>query len=350
MIQSQVKLKLTKRQEHDLDRWFYHLTSIWNWAIRKIELDARDGRYYSRRGFQDLLAGHGEKMGIPSHILRGVLLTAYDSWSRYLKGLVRRPRFKGQRNKLNSVFLPDRPRGIQKGRITVLGLRSVRFYKQELPDGVIKCCRIIKRASGWYLCLFIDAEPNAIPQCGSGSIGIDPGFNHLLTLSNGDKVSHPRELETASLRLAQAQRGKNWRLVSRIQERISNQRKNRNHKLSRLLVSENKLIAFSKDSHSKIARKFGKSVISSGHYQLRSMLSYKCRAGGRIYVEPDSKNSTRTCSACGTLTGPQGLAGLSVREWDCGACGAHHDRDTNSAMNALIAGAGLAHETLATAA
>ena len=44
------------------------------------------------------------------------------------------------------------------------------------------------------------------------------------------------------------------------------------------------------------------------------------------------------------LSGPTGLAGLKVRQWVCGACGAHHERDVNSARNALIAGAGLAHE------
>jgi hypothetical protein len=31
----------------------------------------------------------------------------------------------------------------------------VRYHKQELPDGKIKYGRIVKRASGWYLCLFI---------------------------------------------------------------------------------------------------------------------------------------------------------------------------------------------------
>jgi transposase len=169
----------------------------------------------------------------------------------------------------------------------------------------------------------------------------------LLALSTGEKIAHPRELEASALRLGQAQRGTNRKLTARISEGIANKRKDRNHKLSRRLVSENTLIAFSADRHSAIARRFGKSVASSGHHQLRSMLSYKSRTGGTTYVEPDSKNSTRTCSACGALTGPQGWAGLKVREWDCGACGAHHDRDTNAGMNALISGAGLAHERLA---
>lgn len=155
------------------------------------------------------------------------------------------------------------------------------------------------------------------------------------------------------LTLAQAQRGSNRRLAARIQERIANQRKDRNHKLSRRLVAENQLIAFSADRHQAIAKRFGKSVASSGHHQLRRMLSYKskCRTDGLgVYVEVDPRNSTKTCSVCGALSGPTGWAGLKVRQWTCAQCGAEHDRDVNAAINTLIAGAGLVHESSARAA
>jgi len=44
MIQYQVKLKLDRAQQAKLDDWLWRLQAVWNWAIRKIELDGRDGK------------------------------------------------------------------------------------------------------------------------------------------------------------------------------------------------------------------------------------------------------------------------------------------------------------------
>jgi transposase len=343
MIQAQLKLKLRTKQEILLNGWLWNLTGVWNWAVRKIELDAKDGVYYGALEFQNLLAGHGEKIGIPSHTLRGILSQAYLAWERCFKNVSKKPHLKGRRNKLSSIPFPD-PIRIKNSLISIFDLGPIRFHKQEIPEGKIKCGRIVKRASGWYLCLFIASDRKPIKRIGHGQIGIDPGFKNLLTTSEGEVIPHPRELEAGALRLAQAQRGCNHRLVSRLQERIANQRKDRNHKLSLRLVQENVVIRFSADKHRCVARKFGKSVCSSSHYQLRQMLAYKSRAGGTRYDEPDCRLSTRTCSNCGALTGPTGLAGLKVRQWQCSECGTLHDRDVNAARNTLFAGAGTAHE------
>ncbi|HEY2019233.1 MAG TPA: transposase [Bryobacteraceae bacterium] len=344
VIQAQLKLRLNRTQERQLSEWLPILGSVWNFGLRKIEINAKDSIYFSLHDFQNLLANHGPKLGIPSHTLQGVLSWIHTSWQRCFKKLARKPRFKGVRNKLNSIPFPDPLRAPVGNHISVPGIGRVRFHKQAIPAGKIKCGRIVKRASGWHLCLFMDAAPNAIPVVANGSIGIDPGFSSLLTFSTGEKIEHPRELEALAERLVQAQRGGRQKLSRRIQERIASQRKNRNHKLSRRLVSENAVIRFSADHHAQVAHKFGKSVASSGHGQFRQMLAYKSRAGGRAYDEPDSRNSTRICSTCGALTGPKGWAGLSVRQWTCTECGSSHDRDVNAAINTLYAGAGCAHE------
>ena len=339
MITSTIKLRLNKKQEFILNGWLWNLTGVYNWAIKKIEHNAQDKIYFSSFDFVNLLADHGKKLGIPSHTIQGVLSQAYTAWSRCFKKLGGKPRLKGQQNKLNSIVFPDRIHTPKENHISIPGIGKVRYHKQELPKGTIKNGRIIKRASGWYLCLFIDAQRELIVCTGEGQIGIDPGFNSLLTLSTGEKIAHPRELEATEKRLGQAQRGHDKHLAARLSERRANQVKDRNHKLSLRLVKENSFIAFSADNHKGIAAKFGKSVSSSGHYQLRKMLSYKSSSCGRKYLEIPSKNSTRMCSACGALTGPSGLAQLSVRHWNC-ACGAQNDRDINSAINVLNAAVG----------
>jgi len=179
----------------------------------------------------------------------------------------------------------------------------------------------------------------------SSSVEAESEFiQNLLTTSEGEVIEHPREFERAQQRLAQAQRGHDKNLASRIQERIRNRRKDRNHTLSRRLVAENVAIYFSKENYKGMAKKFGKSVASSGHAQLRGMLAYKSPISGTCYIEVDAKFSTLTCSVCGALSGPRGLSGLAERQWTCVECGSPHDRDINAALNTLMAGAGSALE------
>lgn len=331
MIQAQIKLRIKSKQEAVLNIWLLMLRGVWNWAIRKIELDAKDGIYHQKHKFQNLLADHGEKLGIPSHTLQGVLCMAWDSWKRCFKKLAKKPKLKGWRNPLNSIPFPDplqSPDGIY---IKIPGLGLLRFHKQEIPQGRIKCGRIVKRASGWYLCLFIEAAPKPIPKISNGKIGIDPGYKTTLTLSSGEKIDLPKEFAKKEKRLIQACKSlgspkkvkkgekrkepkfkKKGTLLAKLHEKIKNKRKDNNHKLSRKLVSENSVIVFSKDNIKGLARKFGKSVAEASHYQLRQMLSYKSHTGGRQYIEVDSKKSTMTCCNCLSLTGPTGIAGLQA--------------------------------------
>jgi len=166
----------------------------------------------------------------------------------------------------------------------------------------------------------------------------------IQTHFTGEKIEHQRELGLMAWRLAQAQRGQHQVLAARLQERIASQRQDRNHKLPRRLVAENKFIAFSADRHKAVAKEFGKSVASSGHAQLRRMVSDKSVQCGRNYVEVNPALSAKTCSACGCLSGPSGLSGLSARQWVCSECGTPYDRDVNTAINTLSDGAGTAHE------
>ena len=344
MIQRQLKLKLTPAQQRKCEAWLFRAAGIYNWTIRKMEQDAHGGKYWTAYGLIYEIAGHSKKCDVPAKIIQGTVARAHQAWERCYKKLSKKPRLKSARNKMSGLDIPSDVRRACE-RITIPGLGKVRYHKDMLPEGKIKACRILKKTSGWYLAVCLEAAPNTIQRTASGRIGIDPGFSSLLTTSDGVKFEHPREMEASAARLARAQRGGHKRTAARIQERIANQRRDRNHKLSRKLVRENELIVFSADRHKAIAKMFGKSVASSAHAQLRSMLAYKSRTGGTRYVEVDSRFSTKTCSACGCLSGPSGFSGLAVREWTCTECGTRQDRDVNAALNTLLSGAGRASKS-----
>jgi len=345
MIVRTLKLRPTKKQEQMLDGWLNNLTAVYNFGLKKIELNAKDNIYFSEKTFHNLLADHGKKLGIPSHTIQGTLSQVYDAWQRCFKKQAKKPHLKGQHNKFNSIAFPD-PIKLPKGnKIGIPGLKKVRFIKQELPDANIKCGRIVKRASGWYLCLWLDTEHSFRVDETDKAVGIDPGFETLLTLSDGTKIENPRELHEGAKRLAQAQRGHKKQLTARLQERQANRRTDRNHKISRWLVENYKTICYSDDNFKGMsAGIFGKSVTEAGLGQLAKFITYKGSICGRNIISVNSRKTTMTCSNCWALTGPTGLGGLKVRQWKCSACGADHGRDHNSSKVVLIVGLGISHE------
>jgi len=323
---------------------------VYNWAVRTIELNAVNKIYYSKFDFVNLLANHSKTLGIPSHTLQGILEQAFIAWQRCFKKLAKKPRLKSVRNKLNSIPFPDAISGtrITDKTIGIPGLGQVRFYKQDLPKGKVKCARAVRRASGWYLQLSIDAQHHFPIKETFDKVGIDIGFKHLAVLSNGTKFENQRNFIKGQKRLAQAQRGSNKKLVARLHERTKNRRKDYNHKISRQIVEAFQEIYITNDNLQSQSKMFGKSVHDAGINQLKQFILYKGDTHGRKCVLVDSKNTTMTCSNCGILSGPTGLIGLVVRNWECSACGAQHDRDINAAKVILNTGLGWSLENTET--
>ena len=342
MLVRELKLKPNKSQTAKLEEWLWCLTGVYNWVSRKIELDAKDKLYHRKLKLQNSLPNVSKKIGIPSHTIQATILQAYSAWDRCFKKVSKQPKLKSVHNKLRSICFPDilKRSRISNNRISLPGIKEVCFHKQEIPDGVIKQARIIRRASGWYCQLCIDAIYTFPVKETIDVVGIDTGFKDLAILSNGQKFSSHQEFVKGQKRLAKAQRGKRKKLVGRLHERISNRRKDYNHKVSRQIIQNFSEIYITNDNLRGQAKVFGKSVSDAGISQLRQFISYKSDNHGRKCVLVDSKNTTLTCSTCGAKTGPTGLGGLKVRFWECSACGAHHDRDVNAAKVVLKTGLG----------
>ena len=94
-------------------------------------------------------------------------------------------------------------------------------------------------------------------------------------------------------------------------------------------------------------RRLAKAVSDASFGEFARLLEYKCAERGRTLVRVDRfYPSSKTCSACGHRLD---ALPLSVRSWDCPACGAHHDRDVNAARNILTEGKRILSNTEGTA-
>jgi putative transposase len=82
--------------------------------------------------------------------------------------------------------------------------------------------------------------------------------------------------------------------------------------------------------------RLAKSVHDAGWAQLLRLIGEKAQQYGRTFHQVARFTPTsQTCSVWGAKDGPKPL---QVRSWQCGACGAVHDRDVNAARNILAAG------------
>ncbi len=344
MLVRELKLKkLRREQEVLLNAMLFQCTGLYNFVSQRIKLDAKDKIYHSKYELFNQFAGHSKKTDLHSRTIQGIIEQSYNSWDRCFKKIAKEPKLKSARNKLNSLPFPDPldESKISEQAIKLPRIGQLRYHKQKLPKGKIKMARVIKRASGWYVQLTIDANHTFKVNKTEEKVGIDTGFKALATLSNGVVYANPRNYLKGQKRLAQAQRGKRKKFVARLQEKTKNQRKDYNHKVSKEIIQNHQEIYITKDNLRGQSKIFGKSVNDAGISQLRSFLLYKGEHHGRVVRLVESKNTTMTCSKCGALTGPTGLSGLAVRSWECSVCRTQHDRDKNAGQNVLNFGLGI---------
>lgn len=115
-------------------------------------------------------------------------------------------------------------------------------------------------------------------------------------------------------------------------ERISNQRKDFLHKLSRKIVDENQTVCLEDLNVKGMIRNrhLSKSIADAGWSEFTRQLEYKGEwYGTRVVRIGRFYPSTKTCSVCGFVN--RELT-LKARSWLCPSCGVAHDRDINAAQ------------------
>jgi putative transposase len=289
---------------------------------------------------------------VSSVVLQQSLLNLDTAFTNFFQKRARYPKFKSRRHR-QSVRYATNAFTFRDGRI-ILAKQSEPLdivWSQPLPDDAkILNLTISRDTSGrYFVSILVETDVKRLKKT-KAEVGIDVGIKTLATTSDGEKIENPRPLVKHEKRLQILQRrlsrkvnGSNNRKkarfkVARLHARISDTRRDALQKFTTKIISENQAIFVEGLNVAGMTQNhnLAKHIADAAFGEIFRELEYKAGWYGRIYLPLDRFfPSSKLCSSCGHLL--EELP-LSVREWDCPACGVHHDRDINAAINIKKAG------------
>lgn len=224
-------------------------------------------------------------------------------------------------------------------------------WSRPLPeDAVIQSLTISRdSAERYFVSILVETEVKPLKKV-KATVGIDVGLKDLATLSNGEKLPNPKFLQCKERRLKIHQRRLSRKVkgsknrdkarleLAKIHAKVADTRRDYLHKFTTKTISENQAIFVEELSVANMLKNhcLAKAISNAAWGEMFRQLEYKAEWNGRTYFALDRFfPSSKLCSNCGHLLLE---LPLSVREWDCPVCLAHHDRDLNAAKNIKIAG------------
>lgn len=289
---------------------------------------------------------------------------AYKNWfnslSHKTKQKAKAPRFKKKHDKQSYRTLQMRHdikklcnTETRKIMIPKIGLLSYRTGYDFSKYDITKVCNItIKKSktNKYYCSICCECnEPEKLPT-NNFKIGFDLGLKDFLIDSYGIVIGNPKYFRKSQEKLTKEQRklshctkdsnnyNKQKLKVAKIYEKVRNQRKDFQHKISSRIINENQVIVSEDLKPSNMIKnyKLAKSIADASFSSFCNMIDYKSKWYGRTYIKVGSfYPSSKLCNCCGykntTLT-------LKDRELECPNCHIFLNRDKNAALNILDEG------------
>lgn len=340
-----LKVRIRDKHVKTLNAWAYSVNQVWNYCneLSHRFINERQ-KWLSGYDLQDYTKGAAKELGLNSATVQMIGHEYVTRRKQFKRKQLKWRKSKGVRRSLGWIPVRKDCFSIKQGQI----YHNKEYFKLWDSYGLSQYTFLSgsfnEDARGrWYFNAVVQVE--AEQSQGKQSVGIDLGCKDAATDSNGTVVQS-RDYRTLESQLGLAQRANKKKRVQAIHAKIKNRRKDKLHKYSRKLVSENAAIFIGDVSSTKLIKtKMAKSVLDAGWGLLKTMLEYKCAHAGIIYQCINEAYTTQSCSCCGSIptNSPRGRTRLGIREWTCHDCGTHHDRDVNAAKNILALG----HQRLA---
>lgn len=369
----QYRLRPTKQQATEIDRWLsmlcaqynYLLADRFNWyeqnccPINACPLvchlpEFRDNPdYYSqKKTLPELKKTHPHYSEIYSQVLQDVVRRVQVTFDRFLKGDSNgkrsgKPRFK-PRDRYRTFTYPQMKDGCLQGNLInlpMLGKIKVILHRPIADGFKIKTASVTKKADGYYLTLSLeDATVPAIkPDFNPESItGIDVGLKEFLTTAEGEVAPIPqhyrksqKRLRVIQKRVSRRKKGSKRRLkavkqLGRQHKKVADKRKDFHFKTANNLLKKYDVIAVEDLNVKGLSRsKLAKSVLDAGWSSFLSILTNKAENAGLLVIPVKASGTSQDCSRCGAKVPKK----LHERWHDCPNCGCSLDRDHNAAIN-----------------
>ena len=259
------------------------------------------------------------------------------------------PKKKSKKNPLQSFQIPQHYR-IEDNKIWLskIGWVKIKLHR-AMMQGNMKTATISRTQTGKYYISIIVENDIELPEKQEFShltmIGVDVGIKTFAACSNGELIEHPKFLKNSLKRLKCLQRrvtkkvlnSNNWKKavqqVSKVHEKITNQRNDFQHKVSKKLISENQAIAVETLNIKGMMsnHKLAQVISDSAWYSFVLKLQYKAEWFGKTVLKINQwEPSSKICNVCGYLNSELTLID---RVWQCPSCNVLHDRDINAAIN-----------------
>lgn len=232
-------------------------------------------------------------------------------------------------------------------RLSKLGRVRIKLHRGLPENSEIRSSTISLTPSGKYFISILvkyDAKITKIIPSKEKVLGIDYSSGSFYIDNNNQSADYPKFYRKSELKLKKEQAklsrrkkdGKNKNKqklrVSKLHEKISNQRSDFLHKLSRKIANSYDAIVFENLNMNELMRFNGisKSTNDNGFGMFRLFSKYKFEEQGKYFVIIDKWfPSSKTCHFCGIVN--KNLT-LSDRIWKC-SCGKLLHRDENAGIN-----------------
>ena len=291
-------------------------------------------------------------------------MTAFNNFFNSLKGKSKAeqkfPKFhkKGQKDSFRIAALKTskgydiRIEDLEHVKVPKLGLIKFKNYNNlDWSKVHIYNITIKKTPTNKYfasLCVEVNEPEYVEPKF--DACGFDLGLKDFCIFDTGEVIENPKYYKKTEYKIKKTQRqlskckkfSKNYKKVNlklaKLHEKIKNQRKDFQHKVSRKIVNENQVIV-SEDLNVRGMLKnhrIAKSIQDASFSSFCNMIAYKANEQHRQYVKIGTfYPSSKLCHCCGFKY--KGLK-LEERFWTCPECGIYLDRDENAAINILNEG------------